>query len=141
MTKLLRFDCEFFSTNSSKKEETEKNATRVECMNKLINFLRRINQKIKKKVSLILINHLFVLYSSILMIWFICIILIIDVFLLIFYDDVYIDLNASKNWIISNDKKLHSTKHQNQWFRLSMKNDTKLFHDDWRIQKTSVWLQ
>jgi hypothetical protein len=53
----------------------------------------------------------------------------------------YLDLHASKNWIISNDKELHLTKHQNQWFRLSMKSDTKLFHDDWRIQKTNVWLQ
>ncbi len=53
----------------------------------------------------------------------------------------YLDLHASKDWIILNDKELHLTKHQNQWFRLSMKNDKRLFHDDWRIQKTSVWLQ
>jgi hypothetical protein len=53
----------------------------------------------------------------------------------------YLDLHALKNWIISNDKKLHLTEHQNQWFQLSMKSDTRLLHDDWRIQKTNVWLQ
>jgi hypothetical protein len=53
----------------------------------------------------------------------------------------YLDLHVLKNWIILNDKELHSTKYQNQWFRLSMKSDTRLLHDDWRIQKTNVWLQ
>jgi hypothetical protein len=53
----------------------------------------------------------------------------------------YLDLHASRNWIISNDKELHLTKHQDQWFWLSMKSDTRLLHNDWRIQKTNVWLQ
>jgi hypothetical protein len=53
----------------------------------------------------------------------------------------YLDFYASKDWIISIDKELHSTEHQDQWFRLLMKSDTRLLHDDWEIQKTSVWLQ
>jgi hypothetical protein len=42
-----------------KKEEKEKNVIRVECMNILIDFLRRIHQKTKKKVSFVSIDHLF----------------------------------------------------------------------------------
>jgi hypothetical protein len=58
-------------------------------MNILIDFLQRIHQKKKKEILLVLIDRFLIFfYSSILMTWFICLILIIDVFLLISYDDV-----------------------------------------------------
>jgi hypothetical protein len=46
------------STIHSKKK-IEKNATRVECMNVLTDFLRKIRQKKKKEVSRALIDRLF----------------------------------------------------------------------------------
>jgi hypothetical protein len=58
-----------FDDSSKKKRDREKNATRVECMNILIDLFRRINQKKKREVSFVLIDRLFFfLYSSILMI-------------------------------------------------------------------------
>ncbi len=41
------------------KKKKERNVTRVECMNVLIDLLRRIRQKKKKKVSCAVINRLF----------------------------------------------------------------------------------
>jgi hypothetical protein len=41
------------------KKNKKKNATRVECKDILIDFLRRIDQKKKREVSLVLIDRLF----------------------------------------------------------------------------------
>ncbi len=63
IAKYFEFNCEFFSTNSSKKEEREKNVTRVECMNILTDLLRRIRQKKKKEILFVSIDRFFLFIS------------------------------------------------------------------------------